>query len=633
MALPAAVAQEDTADTTRVYKLEEVKVSAAKNGRFSDYAAPVLQMSAFDIVTNPAAMANIIGNMRVLPGVQTNDNDGRLIIQGGSPDESKIYINDLIVMNPYGITSKNTAVGSRFSADLFEGIALQSAGFNAEFGQALSGVINLNTKNKNLLTPKTDIALSSVFVGLTHIDQQPSFAYRASVNYTNLLPYNWLFPEEYAWIKPYQQFSADCFLTKEFSPFTKMTLQFKADAAGGEYTNYDVDSLRFDNDFGETYLYLQANLYHTFDAHWSVTLASNVVMDKQSATAVALPDDKVDNTAFFSHSKLNIQYRRGLLTNRTGVEFIVNPFDETYTHQWGSNELSVRNNLLALYNDTKIFITKDISLSAGLRGEYSLYLKQGNLSPRLYLAYRLNQDYVFSISLGQYFQLPDMNYLKYNDVLDFTSVKKVALSYSYVQRGKKFQVDTYYKNYDRLVTYSNGQYIPIMTSDGSGTAYGADVFWKSYFHQLEYWLSYSYNHTEKQYERFDREVAPAYVAKHALNVTLKYWIAPLKSLLGAAYNISSGAPYYSDTTPYEQLGTTPFRNRLDLSWSFLPKQWIVVHFGCQNVLGYENIYGYDYSRITPEKRKAISNSRERFYFLGVFITLSNDKKLNQLKAL
>ncbi|MDR2652781.1 MAG: TonB-dependent receptor, partial [Prevotellaceae bacterium] len=138
-----------------VYNLGAVTVSAFRHGRFSDYSAQTLQMSTMDIVTNPAAMADIIGNMRVLPGVQANDNDGRLIIQGGNSDESQVYINDLIVANPYSSSSKNTGVRSRFNSDMFEGIVLQSGGFNAEFGQALSGVVNLNTKEKEQMEAKT----------------------------------------------------------------------------------------------------------------------------------------------------------------------------------------------------------------------------------------------------------------------------------------------------------------------------------------------------------------------------------------------------------------------------------------------------------------------------------------------
>ncbi len=625
-------AQTNEADTTRNYKLSEVKVSASKNGRFSDYSAPTMQMSTFDIVTNPAAMADIIGNMRVLPGVQTNDNDGRLIIQGGSPGESKFYINDLIVINPYHATSKNSAVRSRFTPDLFEGIALQSAGSNAEFGQALSGVVNLNTKGINLMEPKTDIAVSSVYAGITHIDRQPTYAWRASINYTNLLPYSKLFPDNYQWEKYYQQLSADFFLTKEFSPLTKMTMQLNAGSAGGEYIRYNVDSIRFDNNFREDYLYAQANVYHTFSTHWSLSAAANVVMDKLSATDVQLPGDKADDLTLFSHSKINLQYRTGALTNRTGVELICNPFEETYT-SGQAYDLSVRNHLLAMYNDLKWFITKDLTLSAGLRGEYSFYLKSFNVAPRVYLAYRLQLGHVVSASLGEYFQLPDMNYLKYSAGLDFTSAKKATLTYSYTQRGKKFQVDAYYKKYDDVVTYTAGAYTPVMANGGEGRSYGADVFWKSYFKQLEYWISYSFNRTEKQYDHYSTPVAPSYVSQHVGNITLKYWIAPLKSLLGAACNISAGTPYYNTSAPYEKLGATPSHHRLDLSWSLLPKEWIIIHFGCQNVLGHENIYGYDYSAVTPGLRQAVTSPEKRFYFLGLFITLSRDKKLNQLKAL
>jgi hypothetical protein len=60
-----------------VYNLNAAVVSASRSGRFSDYSAQTVQMTSFDIVTNPAAMADIIGNMRVLPGVQAND--GRLM--------------------------------------------------------------------------------------------------------------------------------------------------------------------------------------------------------------------------------------------------------------------------------------------------------------------------------------------------------------------------------------------------------------------------------------------------------------------------------------------------------------------------------------------------------------------------
>ncbi|MDR3338765.1 MAG: TonB-dependent receptor [Candidatus Symbiothrix sp.] len=616
-----------------IFSLQNLVVSAPKYGRFSDYSAQTIKMSTFDVVTNPAALADILAAMRVLPGVQANDNDGRLIIQGGSPGESQYYINDLLVVEPYNLSSTGTGVRSRFTSDLFDGVVLQSAGYNAEFGQALSGIINLNTKERTEMTPKTDIAVSSVYAGITHIDQKPSYAYRAGLRYSNLEPYGKLFPDRLEWNNYYQSLQGDFFLTKEFNLKTKMTVQANFSREGLECAYYNVDTVRFTNLLKQDYFYAQANLYHAFDAQWSLSLASNVVVNRFSGTEMQRLNDKMENLNSWNHSKFGLQYRNGRIVNRSGIEWINNPFEETYTFD-REYKTRINNQWMSLYNDTKLFISNKLTANIGLRGEYSLYLQEFNLAPRLYLGYAPNTKNIFSISAGRYFQLPDMDYLKQTNTLNFTSVNKLALSYSYVKQTDKFQLDTYYKKYNKVSGYTQGTTQPdAIHSEGDGYAWGTDIFWKSNFKTLSYWLTYSYNHTKKQYERFSERVTPDYVSPHAFNIVLKYWIAPLQSQLGTSYNIAAGTPYYMESTPYDRLGKTPFRNRLDMSWSYLPSKQVIIHFGVQNVLGYTNVYGYRYSDIHPGLRQEITSSSKYFLFLGVFITLSKDKQLNQLKTL
>ena len=593
-----------------IYHLSNVTVSAPRNGRFSDYSAQTIHMSLIDIGTNPAALGDIIGGMRVLPGVQTNDNDGRLIIQGGSPDESQVYINDLIVANPYALSSKNSPGRTRFSPDLFSGVVLQSGGFNAEFGQALSGVVNLNTVDRDEMTPKTDISVSSIFAGLTHIDKKPSYAYRASVGYSNLSLTDKLIGSEYDWKKPFQGINSDLFLTKEFSPATKLTAQFNGSYIDGAYSGMTIDSLKLESKMEQFYLYGQINFYHSFNNQLSLSAASNIVVDKTLGTGLQYPNDKYAANNIWNHDKITLQYKSGRITNRTGAEWM--------------------NNLACIYNDTKMFLSNNFTASIGLRGEYSFYLKKANIAPRLYLAYQPAVGNIFSFTVGDYFQLPSPDYLKMPENLDFTSVRKVSASYGYVKAGGKFQLDTYYKKYRNLVTYSSEQ---TYNHSGNGYGYGADLFWKSAFKSLEYWLTYSYNHTRKKYDEFPAAIAPPYVAAHSFNLTLKYWVAGLKSMLSANPYISSGSPYYSPDFPHAKSGVTPYHSRLDVSWSYLPKPWIIVHFGCQNVLSRKNIYGYEYSEIHPGLRREITASNDRFVFVGVFITLSQSKKLNQLKSL
>jgi hypothetical protein len=54
-------------------------------------------------------------------------------------------------------------------------------------------------------------------------------------------------------------------------------------------------------------------------------------------------------------------------------------------------------------------------------------------------------------------------------------------------------------------------------------------------------------------------------------------------------------------------------------------------------LGRTNIFGYNYS-VTPDANgvyasRAITQPAPRFLFLGIFITLSKDKSMNQLPSL
>lgn len=615
-----------------LYHLQAVTVAASRQGRFSDYTAQTIQMSPLDIATNPAAMADLLANMRVMPGVQTNDNDGRLIIQGGAPGESQVYIDDLLVPDPYNISSKNSGARSRFSSEQFEGIALQSNGYNAEFGQALSGIANLNTKKRERIDTKTDLSFTSVGASVSTQAGKPSYAFRANVNYLNLAPYNWTVPDAYDWHKPYEQLSADFFLTKDFSNRTRLTVQATGSYSRAGYTYRSADSIPFTNNIAERYLYAQSNLYHSFSPSLSLSAASNVVINGFGLTDAGTPGDRLHNRSLWNHSKATVQYRSEHLVNRTGIEYVYNPYRETYT--WKEDyHLDVHNNWGCIYNDTKWILNNNLSVNIGLRGEYARALGRFNVTPRFYIGYQPWKEHVFSGSAGLYKQLPAIEYLKYGDPLNFASVTKGTLSYTYTRRNTRLQFDAYYKVYDGLVTYTSSGYRPTgLRSNGKGDSRGANLFVKSEAGKLEYWFTYSFNHTRVQYGRHTTRVEPDYLSAHNFNLTLKYWISSLNSLVGCNYYIASGSPWYVSDTSGKR-GETPLRNRLDLSWSFLPKPWFIIHFGCQNVLGYENIYGYEYSSVHPDVVRPVVSPEKRFYFVGVFITFSQSKVLNQLKSL
>ena len=71
--------------------------------------------------------------------------------------------------------------------------------------------------------------------------------------------------------------------------------------------------------------------------------------------------------------------------------------------------------------------------------------------------------------------------------------------------------------------------------------------------------------------------------------------------------------------------------------AYLPKPYLIFYISCTNLLGRDNIFGYEYSPVRDDtgvyNSRAIRQPAPRFLFVGIFITLSKDKSVNQLPSL
>jgi hypothetical protein len=84
-------------------------------------------------------------------------------------------------------------------------------------------------------------------------------------------------------------------------------------------------------------------------------------------------------------------------------------------------------------------------------------------------------------------------------------------------------------------------------------------------------------------------------------------------------------------------GKTKNFNNLSFNWAYLLTQQKILYFSVSNVLGTQNVFGYDYAN-TPNangiyERKEIIPTADRFFFVGFFWTISDNKKDNQLNNL
>lgn len=145
--------------------LGEVVISAGTFEAGSDKKLTVLK--SVDIAMTAGANADITGALNTLPGSTRNGETGQLLVRGGAAYETRTFFDGMYVQNPYNSTTGNLPARNRFSPFLFKGTSFAAGGYSAEYGQALSSALLLNTSDVEGTT-QTGFTLFSVGVGVSH---------------------------------------------------------------------------------------------------------------------------------------------------------------------------------------------------------------------------------------------------------------------------------------------------------------------------------------------------------------------------------------------------------------------------------------------------------------------------------
>jgi hypothetical protein len=231
--------------------------------------------------------------------------------------------------------------------------------------------------------------------------------------------------------------------------------------------------------------------------------------------------------------------------------------------------------------------------------------------------------------------------LKFSDGFETEKASHTILNYQYSKNGRTLRAETYFKGYSDLVKYDTDvvRFDSEFSNDGEGFAKGLDLFWRdgSSIKNLEYWFSYSYIDTKRDYKNYEATVTPNFVAKHSVSLVTKYWINDWKSQVGFTQSISSGRPFDNPNEAAFMNGKTKMYSNLSFNWAYLLTQQKILYFSVSNVMGTQNVFGYDYSNTQNGNgiydRKAVVPTADRFFFVGFFWTISEKKGENQLRNL
>ncbi len=596
-------------------------------------------LKPLDVVTTASALGDFVGALQTLPGTTTVAEDGRLFVRGGDANETQIFIDGIRVFTPYSPTTNNTPTRGRYSPFLFDGITFSTGGYSAEYGQALSSVLLLNTIDEPD-QEKTDIGIMSVGATLGNTQKWDSSSLSVNGSYINLAPYNALFSSRNNWIKPFESLSGEAvFRKKTNSGLFKLYGAF--DTTNFELTQEDI------NDSDGVHFKLKNNNLYVNSSYEGVLSDTWTLFGGVSYTngnnEINVAESDIKDEEHSVHAKLKLKNR---ISNRFklyfGAEYFATNFSERYFDdtinpvQYGYN-----NNIAVAFTEADIFLSKKLAFKTGLRAEYSQLFKDFTLAPRLSLAYKTSRKSQLSLAYGDFYQNPSSNILKFNQDLKPQNTTHYIFNYQYNSDRRIFRAEAFYKNYNSLVKYDSDilGFDTNYNNKGIGFAKGIDFFWRDSksIKNLDYWVSYSLLDTKRDYKNYPKLEQPNYANAHNLSVVGKYWVDKWRSQLGFSYQFASGRTYTNPNKTGFLNQKTKGYNSLSINWAYLISPQKILYASVNNVLGFKNINGYQYAN-TPDvngdfARRTLLPAADQFFFVGFFWTISDDKKSNQLDNL
>jgi vitamin B12 transporter len=647
-------------------QLDELKAVTITAGSFSaGDAKRGAVLSSLDVATTAGSNADITAALKTLPGAQQVGEQEGLFVRGGAGYEAKQYIDGTLVNNPYYTSVPDIAQRGRFSPFLFKGTVFSTGGYSALYGQALSSVVLLESID---LPEKSEItaSISPIITGAgtQQLSKDKRSSWGMSYDYVNVGLYFHAVPQVPDYFKTPQFHNADA--------------NFRIKTKGGGMIKYyttfaynelglrrqDVDSLNLKNAFSLTNHNWYNNLSwrEYLNNGWKMDLGTSYSTNldqfgQQVQDQTNMPHPFPDSVFWMNFKTFGIASRQdltqvkavfdkklgGISSIRFGSEYWYAYNRQTYQSlSYGDSLYTFHDHFNALFAESDIYLTNDLAAKLGLRYEHSSVINRSDLAPRVSLAYKTGPDGQVSAAYGAFYQKPENSQLFYSTHVGFTKATHYILNYQKMTLDRIFRIEAYYKKYEDLIkTVPINYYYSTYNNSGTGYARGIELFYrdKKSIKNFDYWISYSYLDTKRNYLNFTESLTPNFAATHTASIVMKRFFTKIKSGVNLTYSFATGRPYYNfmldslSKTGYAltDQGRTKDYNTLNFSAEWVPsegnpkaKTFVVLFASVSNVLGYNAVYGYNYS-YSGQYKQAITPPANRFYFIGCFLSWGVDR--------
>lgn len=589
-------------------------------------------------------MEDPIKVLQTMPGiVSMNDpfTPGQLYVRGGAPEENLFLLDWARVYFPWYLGG----VKSIFNSKTIDKIELLTGGFPPKYGNALSSVLSVNTRDGNYERYSGGLSLGVMTSqGLIEgpISEKSSFLMTTRRTYLDLLMGD---NEDY----PVPSFFDGCIkLSYRLNPVHSLSFSAFASNESQDFYNPDPDPGIPSR--------LKMSMINNTQSLELNSLFSKKVYSKLVVMRSYVNSGVIGGTIYDVDSGIEIIGMREDMTYKpneqheykAGIEFnyfnyhINNlmPIDpsDTYTTYDSSGVpmdhylFSKNYNTAGAYIQDSYNIVKPLTITGGFRIDNNFWTEKTDVSPRLSARYDYSPSMAFRAAWGIYRMFDDPMFTYRNPDLNSQQAVHyiVGLTQSFGQTYAGW-IELFYKDYSNIVRAdSSGAFF----DSGEGFSQGIELFFQKKLGAVSGWVTLSLSEAKRQeyldvkefYFDYDQRVMSTLVMEYNLPQPTRY----LPDIIGLNFRFATGRPYTPVVSAYEDLTTGEYipvkgetnSERFDdfhalslrAEWRFKMTESInsKIYLEGWNLYNRKNPQGVDYRY--GNQYADTNNVKERFYY-------------------
>lgn len=630
--------------------LNEVTITAATQEKATEVKISTIPVTPKQIKRLPSVGGepDIAQYLQVLPGVIfTGDQGGQLYIRGGSPIQNKVLLDGMVIYNPF----HSIRLFSVFETDIIRSVDVFTGGFNAEYGDRISAVVDITTRdgNKNEFAGEVSASpfLSRILVeGPLKRNTNPD---EGSITYLLTAKHSFLdktSPGLYPYINegngiPYQ--------------FTDIYGKLSLNSPTGNKINFFGFNFRD----SVTYTDITQFKWNSVGAGTNfviVPVASNVLIEgvfaysNYQVSQTEADEDPRNSEVSGFNGGVDFTYYIPDGDIKYGVEVVGFTTNYNFFNRLGLiYENKQYTTELGGYFKYRKVISKRFIIEPSLRLQYYSSLSEFSPEPRLGMKYNLTDKLRIKFAGGFYSQNlistksdrdvvnlfsgylsgPDDDLYTLDGEPASSNLQKSIHAIGGIEfdatKYIEINVEPYIKYFNQLIEINRNKALPADPDFAveTGKAYGIDFLFKYDFRKLYVWTGYSLGWVKRN--DGEQIYPPHYDRRHNLNVVSTYtfgkddsWEASVRWNLGSGFPFTQTAAFYESIDFFDGISTDytttngtlgiiysdslnagrlPYYHRMDVSAKkrieFSDKVNLEITGAITNIYNRENIFYFD----------------------------------------